>query len=252
LASRRHEEIEFDWIEGAKLAVRRGMAGATGNIYCGLHEFVQMAFLLHLLRPNDLFLDVGANIGSYTVLAAKVCQARAIAFEPDPETAKALFRNVSLNGIDRSVTVWNVAVGDFDGEIRFTSGLDTTNRVARAEDSAVRNVPIWRLDNLCGEISPVLLKMDVEGFEERVLAGAGRVLGSPTLIAITSEAHTARIEELLASYGFAPMFYDPHTRSLRKFTYDYAQSNTLFVREPDRVARLVASAPVRTVAGVTI
>lgn len=66
-------EVQFDWIEGARLMVRNGMTGATGNIYCGLHEFTDMSFVLHLLRPDDLFVDVGANIGSYTVLG-KVCK----------------------------------------------------------------------------------------------------------------------------------------------------------------------------------
>ena len=56
----------FDWIEGSKLAARNGMTGATGNIYCGLHEFVDMAFLLHLLRPSDLFVDVGAGFLQFT------------------------------------------------------------------------------------------------------------------------------------------------------------------------------------------
>jgi hypothetical protein len=56
----------------------------TGNLYAGLHEFSEMGFLLHLLRQNDLFVDVGANLGSYTVLASAVCQARNIAFEPVP------------------------------------------------------------------------------------------------------------------------------------------------------------------------
>jgi hypothetical protein len=74
--SRLCAEVEFNWIEGAKLIARNGMTGATGNIYCGLHEFTDMAFLLHLLRPDDLFVDVGANIGSYTVLASAVCGAR--------------------------------------------------------------------------------------------------------------------------------------------------------------------------------
>jgi hypothetical protein len=42
----------------------------SGNIYAGLHEFGDMAFVLHFLRAGDLFADVGANIGSYTVLAS--------------------------------------------------------------------------------------------------------------------------------------------------------------------------------------
>jgi hypothetical protein len=73
IESRLRPEVEFTWIEGSKLVVRNGMTGATGNIHCGLHEFADMVFLLHLLRPGDLFVDVGANIGSYSVLASAVC-----------------------------------------------------------------------------------------------------------------------------------------------------------------------------------
>src|SRR5947209_1032427 len=58
------------FVQGSRLLVRRGMTGATGNIYTGLHEFEEMAFTLHLLRPGELFVDVGANVGVYTVLAA--------------------------------------------------------------------------------------------------------------------------------------------------------------------------------------
>ncbi|MFN7135762.1 MAG: hypothetical protein ACK4N5_27060, partial [Myxococcales bacterium] len=70
------------FVGGAVLAVERGMTGATGNVYAGLHEFEDMAFLLHYLRPNERFVDVGANVGSYSVLAGAVCRARGLAFEP--------------------------------------------------------------------------------------------------------------------------------------------------------------------------
>ncbi len=57
------------WVGPTKLIIERGMVGATGNLYCGLHEFDDMGFVLHFLRPDDLFLDIGANVGTYTVLA---------------------------------------------------------------------------------------------------------------------------------------------------------------------------------------
>src|SRR6266404_8257887 len=97
VASRLRPEIEFHWIEGATLKLRRGMTGATGNVYCGLHEFVEMALVLHLLRPQDLFLDIGANIGSYTILASKLCGAQTIAFEPEPRVARTLEQNIHAN-----------------------------------------------------------------------------------------------------------------------------------------------------------
>ncbi len=50
------------FVEGTKLAVKKGFSGATGNIYTGMQEFNDMGFLLHFLRPGDLFFDIGANV----------------------------------------------------------------------------------------------------------------------------------------------------------------------------------------------
>src|SRR5690348_855531 len=79
---------------GTHLVVERGMTGATGNVYCGLHEFEDMAFIAHYLRPTDFFVDVGANVGSYTVLAAGVAGASVMSFEPDSLTYHRLVRNL--------------------------------------------------------------------------------------------------------------------------------------------------------------
>ncbi len=73
------DEVIVHWIGGTRLAARRGMTGLTGNIYAGLHEFADMAFLLHFLRPSDLFADVGANVGSYTILASGVVRCPTVA-----------------------------------------------------------------------------------------------------------------------------------------------------------------------------
>jgi hypothetical protein len=60
----------------------KGLTGATGNWYCGLDAFEDMAFLLHFMREEDLFVDVGANIGSYTILAGNEVGAETIEIEP--------------------------------------------------------------------------------------------------------------------------------------------------------------------------
>ena len=72
IRSRVQGEVTHPWVGGTKLAVRKGMTGATGNIYCGLHEFPDMAFVLHALKTTDVFLDIGANVGAYTILASGV------------------------------------------------------------------------------------------------------------------------------------------------------------------------------------
>lgn len=252
IVSRLRTEIEFEWIEGARLIVSRGMTGATGNIYCGLHEFVEMSFLIHLLRPDDLFLDVGANIGSYTILAAKICRARAIAFEPDPDAARALRRNIAINHLNALACVREVAVGEADGQISFTVGLDTMNRVARPDDEATQVVSIRRLDDIPEVAAPTLIKLDVEGFEEQVIFGASGVLSSPSLLAIQSELCTPTIQDAVQSFGFERRFYDPFTRTLRPEPFQHRTFNALFVRLTESVTERLAQAPMRIIGGKTL
>ena len=225
------------------------MTGATGNIYCGLHEFVEMGFLIHLLRPNDLFLDIGANIGSYTILAAKICKAHAIAFEPDPDAARALHRNIAINHLNALAYVRETALGGVRGQIAFTVGLDTMNRVAGPDDEATQVVPIRRLDDIPDASAPTLIKLDVEGFEEQVLSGASGVLGSPSLLAIQSELCTPKIQDTLKSFGFERRFYDPFTRTLRPEPFRHRTFNALFVRLTESVTGRLAQAPMRIVGG---
>ena len=74
--SRFRDEILLQWVGGQRLAIKHGMAAATANIYVGLYEFADMMPALHFLRERDLFLDIGANVGTYTVLASGVCRAK--------------------------------------------------------------------------------------------------------------------------------------------------------------------------------
>ena len=111
------------FVEDTFLFARRGMTGATGNWYCGLHEVREMAFVLHLLREDDHFLDVGANIGSYTILAGGGVGARVTAVEPIPETFAHLERNVALNGLASQVRTCRLGLSDQTSILRFTTGL---------------------------------------------------------------------------------------------------------------------------------
>lgn len=54
--------ILYLYTENSKFIIWKGLTGATGNLYCGLMEYDEMAFLLHFLRPEDLFIDIGANV----------------------------------------------------------------------------------------------------------------------------------------------------------------------------------------------
>ncbi len=249
VGSRLKKVHTHSWIAGSKLVVENGMTGATGNIYCGLHEFADMAFVLHLLREGDLFLDIGANVGSYTVLASAVCGARTLAFEPDPDTAARLARNINANGIGAQVTVIEAALGAEDGEISFTAGLDTVNQVAASSQAGrTRTVALRCLDGVAGAADAVLMKLDVEGYEAQVLAGAEAVLAAPSLLAIETELDAPDVIGTLTKAGFARRFYDPLSRTLSDRPPEAGRaSNALFIRNEAAVLARVTTAPRRRI-----
>lgn len=249
--SRLKREVEFQWIEGSKLLVRNGMTGATGNIYCGLHEFADMGFVLHLLRPGDLFVDVGANIGSYTVLASAVCGAETIAVEPDPGTLAALKRNIEVNRMGGLVTVVEAALGAAEGTARFTVGLDTMNKVTTNREAETQEVAVKRLDDVLKARDPLLIKLDVEGFEAEVLSGGAAVLAKPSLIGIETECRDPEVIALLNAAGFEELYYDPMTRLLLDEPR-WSQSNALFIRDRAACAGRLAASRRFSILGMSI
>lgn len=130
------------------------------------------------LRRGDLFIDVGANIGIYTLFALDL-GAEVIACEPDRHNAQRLRENLALNGFTADVI--QKAVSDCQGILRFTQGLDSHNHLvidsAAPEDvPAIIEVEATTVDDLLGDRVAAGLKIDVEGAERLVLEGATRAL----------------------------------------------------------------------------
>ena len=112
-------DVLVPFVDKTYLRVCPGMTGATLNIYAGLHEFEDMAFLLHLLRKNDLFVDVGANIGSYTILAGGAVGARCISVEPVKSTFEKLEDNINLNRLSVNAQALNIGIDNKKSVLKF-------------------------------------------------------------------------------------------------------------------------------------
>ncbi|MBS0517127.1 MAG: FkbM family methyltransferase [Proteobacteria bacterium] len=240
------------WVAGTRLAVRRGMTGATGNLYFGLHEFMSMMLTLHFLREGDLFVDAGANVGVYTVLASGVCHADSLAIEPDPDTVADLRRNIEVNHLGERVRVEAVALGPQDGEVAFSIGLGAMNRVESRAATNVRMVAQRSLDGLTAGRVPAMIKLDVEGYEEAVFRGARRTMADAGLKVLVLEGATAAMLETLEQEGFERAYYDPFARRLSRTPNSLAfadgkwtLSNEFFVRDwPFVEERLATARPV--------
>ncbi len=230
--------IAVPFVDDTRLLMERGMTGATGNWYCGLQEYEEMGFLLHLLRPGDLFVDVGANVGSYTILAG-AAGASVMAFEPLPGTYAKLESNVLLNRFEDRIALRNIGLAEAAGRLTFTSGLDTVNHVLKpGEQAEVEDLPVSTLDQEMAGSRPVALKIDVEGYEKQVLLGAAQTLASTSLKAVVLETNgsgsaygveDAEIIAMMEGHGFTHASYDPIRRVLLPMVQ--RSGNTLFVRD---------------------
>ena len=169
------------------------------------------AALRHCLGPGDLFVDAGANIGVYTVLASRLVgpAGRVLAIEMMPDTAAILRLHLETNGCSNVEIVEN-ALSDRSGKTltaRVPAGKygQASITVAPADAAGLeeRRVRTITLDEACGQYGRIrLLKLDLEGAELQALAGGRSVLDRTDKVVY--EAHTAEGElaELFEQAGF--------------------------------------------------
>jgi FkbM family methyltransferase len=198
--------------------------------YYGEHdERYELALLRKLIRPGDVFWDIGSNIGYYTCLAARLSgdTGRVIAFEPAPVTRGYLEENISLNTFG-NVSVLPYAIGEQKGVAAIhmsdpTLGEGTASLKA-SDDRAFRvDVEVRRLDDLGPTLPrPDIVKIDVEGVFGQLWRGA-RVYFSehaPIIMAeLKGEAFVSaagNLGEDIAALGYS--MFEIHKRSIRRVT----------------------------------
>ena len=238
--------VIYPWINGTRLCVKNGDQGLTLNIYCGLADYAEMSFILDYVDERDVIYDIGANAGSYTILAAGAKKAKVFSFEPVPATCERLKNNVAINYIETKVCIINAALGRATGKVKLTSDNDCTNHVLQGEtDTSINTieVPITTLDKFVeSNTFPTGMKIDVEGYEEEVLAGAQQVLKDSRLQFIIMETgdqnkkYNSNREFIVSNLrvaGFSGYIYKPKVKELVKIgSSDKIPENIIFLREP--------------------
>jgi FkbM family methyltransferase len=246
-----NKERIYPFLKNTKFYAKKGLSGIVPNIYFGLHEFEEMSFLLHYLTNKDTFLDIGANVGAYTLLASGEKKCKSIAIEPIPSTFKYLKRNIELNKLNDKVILYSIGVSNENGTLHFTNNKDSMNHVVQKETLSTVKVNVSTIDELI--IEPVcFIKIDVEGYEKFVLSGAKRVLNDPTLNVIQIELNSfgkqfevndEDINQLLHSYGFKPCKYNPFKREIEELsTYRKDQYNTIYIKNINEAVKRVNKA----------
>lgn len=177
------------------------------SILRGQYERGEIAFALRTLTPGDTAIDVGAHVGFFTMqIAAAVGPAgRVFAFEPYGPNAELLERSIAENGFGGRILFQRAAVGSASGAATLTFAAETLNSggayllrpgAAPLPGNATATVPVVALDDLAGIDTRgrvAFIKMDVEGAEPLVVAGATRILRQHRPV-ILSELHGPQLE----------------------------------------------------------
>lgn len=218
--------------------------GVTSTYYHGLNEPHDMLFLGKLLNSKFSFIDVGANIGLYTLLASIAGARKTIAFEPDLINFEQLTSNVKSWNC-KNIEIRNHAVGNKNGYVTL-KGHDVAVHIADFEEHTSHNskVKCTILDELIPDVenSSVVLKIDTEGYEEQILNGADALLRSGQVHTILIEINSNNVNSgasmsiiaILNNLGYKSCRYDIQTEMLIEVDgYNKCQDNTIFIRNKD-------------------
>lgn len=220
--------FEVEWLEGLQLTLYPGNEICRSVFVTGCYEPNEFCLLSRILKPGMLFVDVGANIGLYTLFAARHVteQGRVIAIEPSNREMAILRNNVVGNAL-RNVTLFPVALSDHAAEVDllvaptrhaghntlgafgYNTPLDHRERISTVRlDDLVETQHLKHVD---------IIKMDIEGAELAALHGGSETLRKhqPVLLLELSDralnhqkATSADVLDLLAAHGYRVYGFD--------------------------------------------
>jgi len=255
------EKLPRAWVITPVMRGKRSMWVDLGDRFVSFgclfdhYEPIETRFVTAVLRPGDVFIDVGANVGWFTMPASTLVgeEGRVHAFEPRADTADYLAKTVVLNELQKQVTVHRFALSDAEGHRLLVWTRNTENpggyfvvdQVPTPEMEA-QPVLLRPLDDL--RLQRVdFMKVDVEGAEMRVFRGAQATLEkcrpvvlselSPDMLKRGSDVTPEAVFSLFETMGYRIFLIDSHdsnlyAKELISSTWDWTKPLANFAMVP--------------------
>lgn len=223
-------------MHGVGKGLRFNVANSHSGFLLGSHEMEVQSIFATFLKPGMVYYDVGANVGFFSMIAARLVgpEGRVFCFEPLPGNADQIEYNANLNGFS-NISVRREALGGSDRTQAFCTSIEPTwgrlegigNLPVKPSDTIP--VQVRQLDTLCSKDNlpaPHLMKIDVEGAEVEVLAGGLATIAAQRPL-VVMELHSTN---------------DPICDTLENLNYDTALiGNLLPVRQANWDAYIIAA-----------
>jgi FkbM family methyltransferase len=212
----------------------KAVANGAGSLLnaMGYYDPNNMYFLEELFAKKicNVFFDIGAYIGIYSLIAAHQLNVKVYSFEPHPATFNLLLENIGCNKFENKVTPFQFALPNYDGQTSFSDNPGSP--INKIEDESIQ-VNTLRGDSFCKkqELIPDILKIDVEGHEDKVLVGFGNAIKSAKMIVVESR----KINEIKDILTGQHDFLGPYKLDYRKriFQADFNSSEDWIFIHPE-------------------
>jgi len=189
------------------------IANSSGALINGVgyYDPNNMYFLERIFSNNlySTFFDVGANIGFYSLIAAKSSCSKIFAFEPHPYTYQLMNENIQINNFSNKIKSQPYALGCIDGIVSYTDFPGSSlNHVIENPAAKTIEVKITRGDSFCNKylLVPEVIKIDVEGYENEVIMGFGSLIEKAHILLIECN----KVQEIANYLCTKKGFYGPY------------------------------------------
>ena len=218
----------------------KSVANGAGSLLnaMGYYDPNNMYFLEELFTKKvcNVFFDIGAYIGIYSLIASHKSDAKVYSFEPHPVTFSFLLENIDFNKLESKIRPFQCALSDHDNQIAFSNNPGSPiNKVEGESVSKLNTIQVNALrgNSFCKkhELIPDILKIDVEGYEDKVLAGFGNTIKSTKMIVVESR----KVDEIKDILGGQHGFLGPYKLDYRKriFRSDFDSPEDWIFIHPD-------------------
>lgn len=230
------------------------MIVAPHLVNIGINEPHNTRILVSLIKPGDVFVDVGANVGYFSVLGAWRAYpgGQVWSFEPNPKVFSILSDNLTVNGYADMARRWPAAASDQAGEqsLRIFPGYVATSTMRDVPEAYLRfteretgrkshviDIDVVRLDDAMRDVGQIhVMKIDAEGHELHVLSGAQEIIARSPGLKIVMEFNPSMLGpdgarslvELVRTLGF-DIYAIEHDASLTRLTDDEAMVEAAFL-----------------------
>lgn len=206
----------------------------SGSIaFGGVYEHGLSKHIARRARNGGLFVDVGANMGYFTLLWASASpQNRVVAFEASPRNVRLLGANIDANGFADRVRLVAKAVSESAGSVSFDIGPDNQTGWGGISTGGAATIPSVCLDEELGDERIDVLKIDIEGADTLALAGCDRLLRERRIGHIYFEQHAGRMRQLGIEPGAASAFLKARGYAARPLDSDAGEWEAFPVETP--------------------